>query len=883
MWFRFLRENEIQDALLRLTQESHNITAQAEPEKAVIAQFHGKSCISWTPPALEIWADSATASDKILDELALFLEKQTPFQQSQLETWQNALGLGFAPYNLLKSPGIPFPAKWKQNKAWLIWEKKDNSKRASKCRLGLFVPPPRIRSLKAILGETLKDNDHFKGLLFEKDAKTGWGSPNAGFQKILRAPASEFRNNRIKILEDRFYYFEKFRDGTMLVLEQPLSFFAGISSKLNYWVIAIFLTFFGCFVYFKIEERAPRKSLNFHLSGMLGYAIGLPIICVVVLTVGTISHISSNSRQDLINSSCDLLMTVDRQFQSELSRFEGIYQKIFKNADLQGERMASFTHFIRPFFKKDLVDIVTVWNTRGQLLANLRKRSSDNSGDNNLSLIPEYLMRGNYNTKLPEPSKAKAAAFAFIDEFMEKNITNRTPGVLIPIKSEEKFDYFFWNFRDLGDRFTPFLSVKISHEQIVKSFLRRKLIQNQPFRLVALHNRSDFWYGQTEPSKEIKCLSTSITRTGEIQFGLTEINNETFFLVGMPSRQMENINLIALVPTFIWEDKIHRHWKAVFDGLVISIFVCILVGFLFYQEFIAPLGEIKLGIEALRNRNSSHEIPILIENELGKIATGLNQMLENIEEIDTANEIQWTLMRTKPCFPPGYLSALCLKMCSKIGGDFFDSFVFPNGLTGFMLGDVSGHGISACLSMAMVKAGVFLHFEDGGEAHNLMENLNGILSKVLEKRQMVACLFGWIEPEKSLVHLMNAGYISPLLWKAKEKSIKWVRSVNYPLGVRPKIKLKTIDVFLEENDLLLAFSDGLVGSPDEKQNQFGYERVENLFRKFAKESPETILELMEKEWRGHLGSQQPLDDLTLFALGHYGSSLIPPWKKCRYT
>ena len=110
-----------------------------------------------------------------------------------------------------------------------------------------------------------------------------------------------------------------------------------------------------------------------------------------------------------------------------------------------------------------------------------------------------------------------------------------------------------------------------------------------------------------------------------------------------------------------------------------------------------------------------------------------------------------------------------------MGGDFYDIVTLPGDRVSFVLGDVSGHGVSSALLMALIHGAVSAppwgasnEDPDGAAAR-----LNALL---LEKSsgERFASLFWCVhDPASGLLRYVNAGHL-PAVWLHRSTDGRWV-------------------------------------------------------------------------------------------------------------
>ena len=161
----------------------------------------------------------------------------------------------------------------------------------------------------------------------------------------------------------------------------------------------------------------------------------------------------------------------------------------------------------------------------------------------------------------------------------------------------------------------------------------------------------------------------------------------------------------------------------------------------------------------------------------------------------------------------------------EVGGDWYDSFAWPDGRVGLMVGDVVGHNLESAAIMGRLRAGVSA----------VAANLAPSSSALLETLQRVAdgpggtpfatAVCAVIDPTCGLLTYSSAGHPPMLVLRANGSVLRLSAGQTPPLTPMQRPARPEIEVSLSAGDLLVMYSDGLVERRHEDFN-IGIARLE---------------------------------------------------------
>ncbi|WP_406858981.1 SpoIIE family protein phosphatase [Streptomyces sp. HUAS MG47] len=149
-----------------------------------------------------------------------------------------------------------------------------------------------------------------------------------------------------------------------------------------------------------------------------------------------------------------------------------------------------------------------------------------------------------------------------------------------------------------------------------------------------------------------------------------------------------------------------------------------------------------------------------------------------------------------------------------IGGDWYDALALPDGDALLTVGDLTGHGVAATSSMAMILGALRGMAIAGIGAGDLMSHLNRLLETSVQPAlgSAICCRY---DPVDQKLTWAQAGHPAPLLFRGGTG-----RALGRPegvlLGATPRGTYEEATVRLLPGDLLLLHTDGLTrGSADD--------------------------------------------------------------------
>jgi len=277
------------------------------------------------------------------------------------------------------------------------------------------------------------------------------------------------------------------------------------------------------------------------------------------------------------------------------------------------------------------------------------------------------------------------------------------------------------------------------------------------------------------------------------------------------------------------------------------------------------------GLERMRQGQYDGYVPILSDDEFGRLAKGMNTAFSGLREreelkhgLEIASEIHHAMLPVDVPELRDYSVLGFEKSCEAVGGDYYDHIVLADGRVWLVVADVAGKGYPAALTVANLRA--MLH----ALAHLQMpfekaaEYINNTLCETLTGGRFVTMFLAKLQPEKNTLLWLNAGHVPALLRRNGE--VKAFEASAPPMGLQVDLSFEVSEYTFKKNDTLLVYSDGITEARNfELGEMFGESRVKQWFAHHESSNVTMLSQGLQDTLNdfGHLAAD---DDVTMLWL-----------------
>jgi len=160
-----------------------------------------------------------------------------------------------------------------------------------------------------------------------------------------------------------------------------------------------------------------------------------------------------------------------------------------------------------------------------------------------------------------------------------------------------------------------------------------------------------------------------------------------------------------------------------------------------------------------------------------------------------------------------------------VGGDFFQLVPAEGNCAGstlVVIGDVSGKGLKAAMSVALIVGAIRTLVEISSSPSEILAGINRRVCGRLQDG-FVTCLILRLDPDGTCV-MANAGHPPPFL---NDREMEAPGAL--PLGLISDLGYAEHRTRLKQNDHLTLYTDGLLEARNPVGELFGFERMHALF------------------------------------------------------
>ncbi len=201
---------------------------------------------------------------------------------------------------------------------------------------------------------------------------------------------------------------------------------------------------------------------------------------------------------------------------------------------------------------------------------------------------------------------------------------------------------------------------------------------------------------------------------------------------------------------------------------------------------------------------------------------------------------------------------------TAVAGDFYEFVPIDRRRVGFLIADVSGHGVAAALIAAMIKVAMQSLVSCAKDPGEVLRGLNRILTGQL-RGQLVSAAYLLLDTELGRASYSAAGHPPLLCWR--QGRLDRIESNGLLIGVISEPDYPVCEFSLNSGDRFLLYTDGVVEPENAAGDSFGDSKLEEVIRRNQSQTPlELSNQMMAEIRRWQPASMTQQDDITLIVV-----------------
>lgn len=325
------------------------------------------------------------------------------------------------------------------------------------------------------------------------------------------------------------------------------------------------------------------------------------------------------------------------------------------------------------------------------------------------------------------------------------------------------------------------------------------------------------------------------------------------------------------------QERLHKVEILTGGFLILLAAVNAVLVFVFSRMVTRPLEALSTAAKRLATGDFDTRVTIVSRDEfgaMGEVFNGVGPQLKehyrDREALQAAVEIQQNLLPQAAPHVPG-LDIHALSLYSEhVGGDYYDYLCVGEGGPQRLcaaVGDVSGHGIPAAITMATARAFLRLRASLPGTLGDIITDVNRKLVEDVEYSGQFMTLFLLrIDRGAGQIQWVRAGQDPGLLYDSDRETFRELAGVGAPLGLSVQTRFVESSATIEPGQIIVIGTDGIWETRNGAGEMFGKARLMELIRRHVEAGAQALVLAVLDAVEEFRDPNDPADDMTLMVI-----------------
>lgn len=236
------------------------------------------------------------------------------------------------------------------------------------------------------------------------------------------------------------------------------------------------------------------------------------------------------------------------------------------------------------------------------------------------------------------------------------------------------------------------------------------------------------------------------------------------------------------------------------------------------------------------------------------------------KELRIASDIQKSFLPKEIHQFHSLVIASLMQPAKFVAGDLYDIVTLDEGRLGVFVGDVSGKGVPASLTMAQTVSLFRVFARQYKDPAAVLMHLNAELRTILTGR-FVTGVYLVVDVPARLIYVANAGHQAVLSWSVyRDTVVELFPNAGLPLGVVESTSYESFQRPITKGEKFLLYTDGVSEARNKKEEEFGLGRLKNLLIQYRGLQADEIVAFLKKTVVDFQQGRSQHDDITMLLL-----------------
>jgi sigma-B regulation protein RsbU (phosphoserine phosphatase) len=229
------------------------------------------------------------------------------------------------------------------------------------------------------------------------------------------------------------------------------------------------------------------------------------------------------------------------------------------------------------------------------------------------------------------------------------------------------------------------------------------------------------------------------------------------------------------------------------------------------------------------------------------------------QDLELAIKIQRNLLPENHLSVNGWNFCYHYSPAGTVSGDFCDFIKLDDQSVLFVLGDVSGKGISASLMESHLHALIRSLLSFNLPVNEIVTRTNRLFCESTLSTHYATMVFGKANKAGN-IEICIAGHNPPLL--IKNGNVDILNATGVPVGLFSQSEYEVVNIDLQKGNSLILYTDGLTEA-SVNEIEYGEDRLREQLMKARDGSAKSIIDNILTDHKNFLKNSPPFDDITI--------------------